>query len=73
MKICDNDKVEKNGPELIQGHLYQHKDGRIWLYVYGNRLVNVESGNGWLSDRGFGGFDNEFTDVTEKYCLQRVK
>jgi len=73
MKICDNVKVKKKSPELIRGHLYQHNDGRLWLCAYDNRLVNVESGKGWASNHGFDGFDNEFTDVTEEYCLQRVK
>lgn len=74
MKICD-EVEEKQAPELIMGHLYQlddTKDGDIYICAYENRLINLQDGYGWSGDQGFGSSRDQFTDVTDKYCLKRV-
>jgi hypothetical protein len=79
MKVCDN--TESNGrPELISGHIYKageeyvFDDSGLHIYALGiNTLVCLDNGSVWAEGKGFGVSEIEWKDVTDEYCLQKVK
>lgn len=78
MKICDKEKTTGR-PPLIGGHIYVFKSTGPYsqqpylYYSIGNTLVNMRSGLSWSCDDGFGGGDEVWEDVTDKYCLKRIE
>lgn len=75
MKICSIDR-DKIIPTWVRGNLYKHEDGEIYLaciYVGKNILVSVTDGSFWSNLEEFAGKDYKFSDVTEEYCLKRIK
>lgn len=47
----------------IQGHVYRHENGPLYLCAYRNQLVSLETGDNWAGERGFVS-PEKFTDVT---------
>lgn len=83
MNICNEIEEVKEGyqhPELIPGHLYK-KDGGIYereIYMYckfSGFLVALNDGAEWNTDKKspFGTGEFKWTDVTDQYCLKKVK
>lgn len=73
MNICETTVAEKN-PPLISGHLYTHDEvGMIYIYCAVNKsLINLVHGTKWSNERVFGPLTG-WKDVTDEYCLQKVK
>lgn len=73
MKVCPVEKQEAQVPKLIEGHIYQH---RTHLYIYNyykNILVRLNDGIVWNDGEGWGKSTEGWSDVTDQYCVQRIK
>lgn len=78
MKICE--EKEKKPPEFIDRHLYRRVDGPFvgelaLYYKEAGLMVPLDSGRAWAfgPHSKFGFEDIEFEDVTDQYCLKRIK
>ena len=71
MKVCN--KTIPAETKLIGGNIYRQR-GSDLLYIYCTRLnvlINVGTGNPWSVGNGVA--EGAFEDVTNQYCLTKVK
>ena len=82
MKICNETEEMKDNyqhPKLILGNLYKHNNSQdIFICAESDklgefRLVCIQDGQLWSVRNGFSFYDEVWTDVTDQYCLKKVK
>lgn len=68
MRINITSELNRVAPVLIEGEIYQHDDGRIFIYTKPhNDLVDLGTGKIYNYYGGYGEDGSKFTFVSDKY------